>query len=124
MSREHGPNPEEMGLDEKKSTPNSPATEKSYLPELGAHYGIGDIVKVRRSNGAVESDWIINSFGEKSVVLRKTGSDGEKVEKVVPRDQFVVLQQSGSRNAIKVGTNVDERLRELGLDEETIKKTM
>lgn len=90
-----GPSPEEMGLptNEVKEGKLESKPKADYLPELGFFYGIGDQAVIHRSNGAVESDWKIKSFGEKSVVVSKEDKAGGSLQKVIQREEFCQWQK-------------------------------
>ncbi len=71
-----------------------PDPELAYIPELGELFGIGDQAFVTRTSGQIETDWTIQSFGEKSVVVMK-GS----LQKVIPRSTFIEQQKPFLRMA-------------------------
>jgi|TARA_B100002003_G_scaffold168914_1_gene156909 hypothetical protein len=69
MSRENGPNPEEMGLSNEQSPDKIPL-------------GVGDEVKVERSNGEIEGGWVISAAGPGVAEVRKPHPEKPGKEKV------------------------------------------
>lgn len=98
--------------------PNPEKNEQEGIDYLSVRPGerihLGDRITVVRTNGDVEHDWVLRSFGAKSSVLEKLSTDDRKV---VPVEEFIAWQimhegREGNRNSVPEVSNPNRALDE------------
>lgn len=101
----------------------SPETGEGSSKELSLIEG--EQYRVVRSNGQVEDDWELKSYGDKTVVIEKQDPNTPgRLRKVIPLSEFISWQQghgSGKVNLDKLSPDLRNKLRG-GLSEEEIRR--
>ena len=77
-------------------------------------FRVGDPVTVIRSDGTIESDWTLKSFGSKVAVAEKVDSkEGVVMTKPIPLEEFLdqqtILEKLDAKNemAVRLGRKTD-----------------
>ncbi len=63
-------------------------------------FDIGNEVTVRRSDGTVEYDWVVEDTDDNSVKVTKKDEHGEKIVKWIPRDELAALNVEATENPV------------------------
>ena len=71
-------------------------------------YKQGSIVSVERSDGSIEKDWQLKSWGNEFAIVERETLEGEHLKKTVPLEEFKTLQEKtglgGARRLGSAGT--------------------